>query len=382
MATETAQKDREHKDQQGQQAAPPAPEDETFLSEEDVWAEEIARRRGDPAPEPTSQPAEASQEEPSDEDETQAKDEADRGEPDDKATEAKDSEDDGAPSWLKSLPEEARESFEAQQHSLASLRAQFDALHGRLAPVQQENARLRQRLAQQGAPAQQDPNGGDRAGQPNASTGFSLKDVPEFAEFSEAFPDEAKAIGALYERQAQEIQKLNNKLSGTEETLGSMQQTAQQHTFQSELQTLSQAHPDWQTVRNSEDFENWLSVQPESVSQLTDSSRSQDCIWLLNAYKRDYEQVHGRPYGQPGKNGRQGEPAAGEPQAEDPKASSQDAAAQQARDRRQRIRSVPSPDPQQSGVGIPTGDPGAGRSAEEVWAEEFARRKKRAQSNR
>ena len=55
------------------------------------------------------------------------------------------------PEWYKNLAPEAKVAYDAAVGDVDDLRQRYTALHGRVSPVQQENARLQQQLAQRPA---------------------------------------------------------------------------------------------------------------------------------------------------------------------------------------------------------------------------------------
>lgn len=331
------------------------PEDETFLSEEDMFAQAAEELR-------TGRSAE--DEDPPEVEDTQRGDAQDdglqEGESAQRDTKEKDAGDD-EPAWLKDLNEEAKQAYLVQQKELATLRQQYNAVHNRLAPVQQENARLRQQLsAPQPSPAQDSKAVPVGQSQPEKSR-FSLDDIAEFKEYRETYPDEAKAIEAAFARQSQHYDHLASQLEAMQQGIQSMQQVSSQSQREAELAKLSGAHPDWATVRPSEDFENWLQAQPPAIAQFANSNSADDCIWLLDRYKADAYYAY--------QFAQQNEQQA--PQGE--------SRAQQTRDRRQQIRSVPGAAPQQDGgVGAPQGG-GQNMTDEEIWAQEVRRMRMAAQ---
>lgn len=334
----------------------PVPEDETFLSDEDMFEKAYKEKHGiqNEQAEPDASTAEAAPKRGEDDGESEEPElldgeSAERGDEEDVA-------EDETPAWMKDLPEEAVAALEQREKELAALRNQYNAVHNRLAPVQQENARLRQRLSEQApSPAQGANSGRSPVGQSQPTAEFSLDDVEEFKEFREAFPDEAKAMEAAFARQHQQFIDLRSQLDEMRGYVQETRQTSIQSARERELARLQEAHPDWATVRPSEDFEDWLQHQPESVASLASSSKADDCIWVLDRYKMDVylAQQH--------QQGDSAEPVG-------------DSRAQQTRERRQKLRSVPNPRPQQDGgVGAPQMG-GVPMSEEEIWEQEVKRR--------
>ena len=336
------------------------PEDETFLSDEDLFEQAYREKHGlEPEePEQRADDGEAAPERDASDDEGELLS-GESAEREAEPEEAKKREEPEEPEWMKDLTEDAKQAYLAQQQELANLRNQYNAVHNRLAPVQQENARLRQQLSNaSSSPAQGQNSGAVPVGQSQPQTKFSLDDVEEFKEFREAFPDEAKAMEAAFARQAQYVGNLESQLVQVQQGMQDIQRSSFETKRQTELSRLSEAHPDWMTVRPSEDFNRWLERQPSSISSLANSSSADDCIWILDRYKADMYVAQQFS------------------QQEEPKEQPQrsDGRAQQTRSRRQQLRSVPNPPPQQDGgVGAPQMG-GAPMSEEEIWAQEVERR--------
>lgn len=270
------------------------------------------------------------------------------------------------PEWFKDLPDEAKETFAALNNDLGSVREQYTALHGRLAPIQQQNADLQRRLQDsartpkptQAAPAGQTPASG-------STPALDLSQVPEFVEFEATFPEEAKAISAIFSRQAQHLDHLSAQLGEVSQGLQEVQTVSSGDRRERELNNLATAHPDWMQVRPSVDFKNWLTTQPASVARMADSPNSNECIYVLDRYKQDV-------YMQRELAKRDNPPPATTPES--------GSAPHAVRTHRQQLRSVPSLDPQAPDVGVPQGNPEAMMNEEDIWAQEVERRL-RAQRN-
>lgn len=335
------------------------PEDESFLSDEDLFAQAAEELGGkgykEEAP-PTKQ--ETREGDAEQQPEKLQEGESETREAAEKQGDTQNDAGEDEPEWLKDLSEDVKKEYYAQQQELSSLRQQYNSVHNRLAPVQQENARLRQQLsASQPSPAKN--SGQAPVGQSQHESKFSLDDIAEFKEYRETYPDEAKAIEAAFVRQSQHYDHLRDQLALVQKGVQDMQQSSSVAKRETELARLSGAHPDWATVRPSEDFNNWLQAQPPAIAQFANSQVADDCIWLLDRYKADaymaqqFAQNHGQQQPQ-------------QPQS--------DGRAQQTRERRQQIRSVPGGNPQQDGgVGAPQAG-GQQQSEEDIWVDEVRRR--------
>lgn len=332
------------------------------LSDEEIFAEEVERRRTgeDPVealPEtPPETPPEGEQAVPP------TPLEGSEGAPTQQVVEEE------IPAWYADLSDEAKAAFDAMNTDLTDVRGQYTALHGRLAPMQQANERLREQATHAGqrqSPAPQ--NSSAKSGQQpeqqppgvSATPALDLGDIPEFAEFQEAFPEEAKAIGALFGRQAQHATDLQTQLGQVSQGLQEIQQASFGQKREAAINRLGAVHPDWMQIRPSETFTRWLQAQPPSIARMADSQNPDECIYILDQYKKDVELYR-----------QQSNPETpAEPSAQPPGQT-----AQTVRQRRQHIRSVPGMVPQGSNVGAPQGTPEAFMSDEEMWDEEVRRR--------
>jgi hypothetical protein len=276
------------------------------------------------------------------------------------------------PAWYADASDEVKAAFDALNKDLSDTRTQYTALHGRLAPVQQANERLRQKLEQVGQSPQAPTNSSAASSQqpgrqPHVqppTPKLDLAEVPEFEEFRAAFPEEAKAIAALFGRQAQHVDNLQQQLGSVSQGLEQIQQASFGKAREDGLNRLSAAHPDWMNIRPSEDFGRWLQTQPRNVAVLADSQDADECIWILDRYKQDVwaqRQLQNPPA-----------PASSQPQS----------TVQTVRSRRQQLRSVPGLDPQGSDVGLPQGTPQEFMTDEQIWDEEVKRRLRAQRDNR
>ena len=271
----------------------------------------------------------------------------------------------GMPAWYAEASDEVKASFDAINQNLTDTREQYTALHGRLAPMQQANERLRGQVEHAGqrpsaqapdssAPSSQQP-GQTMPGAPPTPV-LDLGDVPEFAEFREAFPDQAKAMQALFGRQAQHAADLQRQLGNVSQGLERIQQASFGKERQDGLRRLSEAHPDYMNIHPSEDFGQWLQTQPPNVAQMANSVNAEECIWILDRYKQDVWAQR-----------QLDTPSTPAPTSPSP-------AITTVRRRRQNLRSVPGVDPAGSTVGVPLGNPEVAMSNEDSWFEEVERR--------
>lgn len=255
------------------------------------------------------------------------------------------------PEWYEGLSDEAKLAYDGQQDTIQQLQWQYSAVHGRLAPVQAENERLR-RLATQ--PKVAPTQGGQPA--PSASTPTPDFETQEFKEFAENYPDEAAQMKLLWASQQANTQRLETRLESLAQGLDQVQSFSTNQQMASELQNLEARHPDWMLVRNSPEFDSWLQSQPSAVQPLVNSKNADECSYLLDRYKQDVYlyQLQQQTGGE----------APASPQQE---------RATQTAAHRQTLIQTPTPNPQGGGVGVPGGQRPP-QSDEEMWVEELERR--------
>jgi len=332
---------------QGQTAGrPEAGEPPRELSDEELFAEEFDRRAADERdgapPEPTPEPLIDVAPEPQ-----VADDEGDADPNAEAGAEAPPTK----PSWYNELSDEAKLAFDQQESSISTLQQQYSAVHGRLAPVQAQVARLQRQLSTP-QPTQQASTGGQPTPtDPTPAPDFESK---EFLEFAENYPDEAAQMRRLWVSQQTNTQRLEQRLDSMSRSLENVQSVSNTQTYQTELQTLAERHPDWMTVRHSPQFESWLQTQPDALQPMVESAKASECAYILDRYKQDVY-LHELQL-------------AGDTPA--PAAPSRASATAQ---HRESLRLHASPDPQGGGVGVP-GVTRAALTDEELWVEELARR--------
>jgi hypothetical protein len=177
--------------------------------------------------------------------------------------------------WLATLPEDIRNRFseqvEANRHlqaELAKARNDHAGMAGKLKPLQQKLSQteyqLRQATAGQAtppAPAAPVPGGPSSAGSPAAI------ETPEFLEWKQTFPEEAKvweaqqkAIMVAAEKIAEErVGQAVARLTGRYDPI--LTQVEQGHRETARAQAISQleaVHPDWRQHSESEQFSGWF----------------------------------------------------------------------------------------------------------------------------
>ena len=228
--------------------------------------------------------------------------------------------------------------------------------------MQAENERLRG-LAQQQPQAA--PTQGGQPAPPAATPLPTDFETPEFKEFAENYPDEAAQMKRLWAAQQTNTQRLETRLESLAQGLNQVQSFSTTQQMASELTALETRHPDWMLVRNSPEFDSWLTTQPPAVRPMVNSKKAEECIYVLDRYKQDvylYQLQQGQPQGQA-------------------PASPDQARATQTAAHRETLRNVPTPNPQGGGVGVPGGQRPP-QTAEQMWVEELERRVRAQKSMR
>lgn len=247
---------------------------ETPLSDAEIFDQAMAARR-------------AAQEAPPD---TEAAHESPETPADDAGVSASGADD--APEFDEStLPEAVRQRLERAAQLEADLqreRSNTLAALNRLQPTQRRLAELERQFAQGAQPPAAAP------APPQESTADSFYDSDEWKAYERDFPQEAAAQRKVYDRQLARIaqaeakfneidQRLNQRLARVDEFVG-------RQTKNSELEALTQAHPDWQELVQGDaatDFQVWLSSQDEDIQKWIHSDSAAKNIQLLDFYKRD-----------------------------------------------------------------------------------------------
>jgi hypothetical protein len=172
------------------------------------------------------------------------------------------------------------------EDNFSKLQRDYQAVYGRLAPMQRKIAEMEQ-AARASSEAVSKPPQGQSAG-----TEESLHD--DLKPLEEDYPEIARAIKAEREASQRRLQALEQRF----EQMGStFEPVVRQFGHQTEVQRLTQAHPDWQDINASEDFQGfvswWWSNQPPAFRQAIGGdeglmrafNQAEFTIPLLNQYK-------------------------------------------------------------------------------------------------
>jgi ATP-dependent Lon protease len=103
----------------------------------------------------------------------------------------------------------------------------------------------------------------------------------EWEDLREDYPDIASGIEALVESRLKKLDEVSSKV-------GKFEQESAQRRIEAEMDMLRQAHPDFQEIATSREFDEWVRQQPVSVQAVRKSQSAADAAWMLDLYKRDH----------------------------------------------------------------------------------------------
>ncbi len=177
------------------------------------------------------------------------------------------------------VPEQLRQQFQRLQQEKQSSDNNYRALHGRLAPLQQELEKLRQPPVSKEKPA--DETGKEPT--PENLQNMSLEEIAqEWPEIASAMEQQKESILTELE---QRIAPLNTMQQQYETKL-------QAENVQSEYERLAQLHPDYQRIMTDPSFNTWLSSQSTAIQQIAQNSTSaDDASSVLSFYKSQHQQA-------------------------------------------------------------------------------------------
>lgn len=171
--------------------------------------------------------------------------------------------------WVTSLPPEVQEKIAAER---TAAQQRYDALHGRVVPLQRQLSRL-QTPQRQAAPAAPTPQQQQVVARQEAALEDFFKS-PSWTEYEASYPGDAKVMRAGLERQAADTQgkigTLEQRLGQFESQLVATTSTVQSAALDTQVNMLEAAHPDWREFNNSNEFwdwffEDWRYNQPKEV---------------------------------------------------------------------------------------------------------------------
>lgn len=141
---------------------------------------------------------------------------------------------------------------------------------GRIASMQRKISELE---AERNKPPQASP---EAQAKQDKATNQKLEELKEdFPEIAGALEEMEAKIAADYQQREGDLLK----------QIQPLQQRMADDQINSELAALKAAHPDYETVSNSDDFANWLDQKPGPVKQLMQSNYAADAAYLLDTFK-------------------------------------------------------------------------------------------------
>lgn len=103
----------------------------------------------------------------------------------------------------------------------------------------------------------------------------------------EDYGDIADPLVELIEQQRQELNTVRTVLTGLSEE-------RQAQVIASETQALEARHPDWRDIARSQDFAQWLSVQPPNIQGLAESWDARETSVVLTLFKSEKVEATGQ----------------------------------------------------------------------------------------
>lgn len=106
-----------------------------------------------------------------------------------------------------------------------------------------------------------------------------------WTKFEKEFPDMAKAIDGKRAKDKKEIAALRADLSAVAEKKPDPVVEPIKSEENIEIKIVSRFHPDWNEVRQTNDFKAWLSGQSDDMKKKYTSSAAEDAVHVLNEFK-------------------------------------------------------------------------------------------------
>jgi len=189
---------------------------------------------------------------------------------------------DNEPAWFKGLSDEDRDQAKKEIQTMADyssrLHQSYQAVYGRLAPVQQQNEDLQKRLL--------------KIEQGEAPTLKDLEDNDGWKAISEDLPEEAAQVKKVFASQARAIQ---NQQAQSQKTASGLSQFHQKVTSR-EFQRLEQMFPNARAITQTPHFSHWRNAVQSQPTQYPDiaeamgSPFAEESAYVLQKFCQDMEQ--------------------------------------------------------------------------------------------
>lgn len=157
-------------------------------------------------------------------------------------------------------------------------RRDYEAAVRRMHQATQEAAEFRRRLealeqAQKASPS--------NAQQPDQPT----EDDADLASFEEDWPDVAKPVQKLVDRQAKEIETLKATIAELSADHKQRKESEVERANRDHFERIAARHPDVNEIGAAPEFQAWLQSQPPAVRQIAQQGTTDDVIYLLDTFK-------------------------------------------------------------------------------------------------
>lgn len=166
----------------------------------------------------------------------------------------------------------------------ADLKHRLDSDAGRVAAFQRQANTLQAQLSEAMAKGSTQAEAKEEVKDELAKkvNGSSWEDLQEdFPEIAEALEHKLGSIDEKVE------QMVGQRLGNIEQQIQPLTQRASNEALQSEYAALQAAHPDYETIAVSPDFNQWLNTKPVPVRQMIESNSAADAAYLLDTFKAE-----------------------------------------------------------------------------------------------
>lgn len=191
--------------------------------------------------------------------------------------------------WANATPEQRAE-FERLQRENATLTRENQGRAEQLRRRIVENDRQREELEALRAGGEQQPAQNTTSDDPASAPAEGAEDKAErWQKFQQEYPEIA---GPMADVRA-ENESLRRQLGSVTATLKGLSENERTRLVGNQIEALSERHPDWQEVTDSDHFNSWLDMQPDLVRQLVAINGeaivdADSGARALDLYKADY----------------------------------------------------------------------------------------------
>lgn len=173
---------------------------------------------------------------------------------------------------------ELQEQLQALQNENQTWQQRYRSHDGRVTSMRQQIDQLHAELEK-------------RASSPTSQESAAAPSSKELEQFKEDYPDIADAVdrlvnhrlGSQQEKLQEQLALLDNRFN---QTIQPMREAESQRSKEAQISALQSQHPDFVQIVQSQDFQDWLEVQPEPVKQMYYSDSADEASWMLDSFKR------------------------------------------------------------------------------------------------